>query len=107
MRVLLDECIDWRLARDIAGHEVKTVRQAGWTGIKNGELLALPAEAFDVFVTVDRNLSFQQNVSSFSIAVVILEANTNRLADLKPLVDKLTSAIASANPGSLDRVSAR
>ena len=71
MRIFVDECVDWRLARDIAGHEVKTARQMGWMTIKNGELLALAADAFDVFVTVDRNLSFQQNLPAFTIAVVV------------------------------------
>jgi hypothetical protein len=68
MRVFLDECVDWRLARDIIGHEIRTARQLGWTAIKNGELLALAAQEVDVFVTVDRNLSFQQNVAALSIA---------------------------------------
>ena len=62
MKVFVDECVDRRLARDIVGHEVKTARQQGWSTIKNGELLALAAKEFDVFVTVDRNLSFQQNL---------------------------------------------
>ena len=83
MKVLLDECVDWRLARDIVGHEVKTARQMGWTTLKNGELLTLASRHFDVFVTVDRNLAFQQNVSSFSIAVLVLMARSNRLADLR------------------------
>ena len=86
MKVLLDECVDWRLSRDIIGHEVKTVRQMGWATIKNGELLALAAEHFDVFVTVDRNLSFQQDLDSLSIAVIVLRAKTNRLAELRPLI---------------------
>jgi hypothetical protein len=60
--VFLDECVDWRLSRRIAGHDVKTARQMGWLSIKNGELLALASRSFDVFVTVDRNLSFQQNL---------------------------------------------
>ena len=72
-----------RLARDIVGHEVKTARQMGWTTLKNGELLTLASRHFDVFVTVDRNLAFQQNVSSFSIAVLVLMARSNRLADLR------------------------
>ena len=62
MKVLLDECVDWRLGRDIVGHDVKTARLMGWAAIKNGELLALAEQQFDVFVTVDRNLSFQQNL---------------------------------------------
>jgi hypothetical protein len=86
VKVLVDECVDWRLARDIIGHEVKTARQMGWSTIKNGELLALAVKEFDVFVTVDRNLSFQQNLPAFEIAVIVLRAASNRLADLRPLV---------------------
>ena len=59
MRVLLDECVDWRLLRDLMGHDVKTARQMGWSEVKNGKLLRLTAGHFDVFVTVDRNLSFK------------------------------------------------
>lgn len=69
MRILLDECIDRRLVRDLVGHEVKTAPQMGWSGVKNGQLLALAAVEFDVFITVDRNLSFQQNLPKFDIAV--------------------------------------
>jgi hypothetical protein len=89
VRVLLDECVDWRLARDIVGHDVKTARQMGWTAIKNGELLALASKQFDVFVTVNRNLAAQQNVSDLSIAVMVLRAGSNRLANLRPLVPAL------------------
>ncbi len=56
MKVFVDECVDWRLSRDIVGHEVRTARQMGWSTIKNGELLALAAREFDVFVTVDRDV---------------------------------------------------
>ena len=82
MRILLDECVDWRLTRDVIGHDVKTARQMGWATIKNGELLTLAAQQFDAFVTVDRNLSFQQNLAAFPIAIFVLRARTNRLADL-------------------------
>ena len=106
MNVLLDECIDWRLAREIVGHDVKTARQMGWAAIKNGELLTLAADHFDVFVTVDRNLSFQQNFVSLPIAVVVLRAKTNRLADLRPLVPTLLTAIEFAQPGAIKFVEA-
>jgi hypothetical protein len=79
VKILLDECIDWRLSRDILDHEVRTARQMGWASIKNGDLLSLASEMFDVFVTVDRNLAFQQNIHSFSIAIVVIQAKTNRL----------------------------
>jgi hypothetical protein len=99
MRVFLDECVDWRLSRDLVDHEVKTARQMGWTSIQNGELLALAAREFDVFVTVDRNIFFQQNITAYGIAVLVLHARTNRLADLRPLVPNLLNAIAAARPG--------
>ena len=104
MKVFVDECIDWRLSRDIVGHEVKTARQMGWSTIKNGELLALAAKEFDVFVTVDRNLSFQQNLPAFAIAVIVLHASSNRLADLKPLVAELLACIPSAKKGAVEHV---
>jgi hypothetical protein len=99
MRVFLDEYVDWRLSRDIVGHQIMTARQMGWTSIENGELLAPISREFDVFVAVDRNLSFQQNLAAVTIAVIVLRAPTNRLADLKPLVPSLLAAVASAKPG--------
>ncbi len=99
MKVLLDECVDWRLSRDIVGHDVKTVRQMGWSTIKNGELMRLASGQFDVFVTVDRNLSFQQNLAGYALAVIVLCAKTNRLADLRPLVPELLEIIPMAKAG--------
>jgi hypothetical protein len=78
----------------------------GWTAIKNGELLTRASEQFDVFVTVDRNLSFQQNLVSFPIVVVVLRAKTNRLADLSALVPGLLAAIESAGSGTVRVVAA-
>ena len=99
MRILLDECVDWRLSRSIVGHEVKSVGQLGWAGIKNGDLIALAAPQFDIFITVDRNLSFQQNVRDMRIAIFVLRARTNRLADLMPLMPKLLASIQTTKPG--------
>jgi hypothetical protein len=96
--------VDWRLSRDIVGHDVNTARQMGWSTIKNGELLELAAKEFDVFVTVDRNLSFQQNLPAFAIAVVVLHARSNRLADLQPLIPELLVAIPRAEPGTVSHV---
>jgi hypothetical protein len=103
---LLDECVDWRLSRTLTDHEVRSARQMGWSAIKNGELLELASERFDAFVTVDRNLAFQQNVRSLSIAVIVLHAKTNRLADLLPLVPNLLTEIGSAKPGVVTTVDA-
>jgi hypothetical protein len=99
MRVFLDECIDWRLSRDLTGHDVKTARQMGWTSIQNGELLTLAAREFDAFITVDRNLSFQQNVASVEISVIVLRAPSNRLVDLRRLVPELPAALVMGVPG--------
>lgn len=104
MKLLLDECVDWRLSREIIGHDVKTARQMGWETLKNGELLAMAAREFDVFVTVDRNLSFQQNLKPLSLAVIVLHARTNRLADLKPLVPFLQGAIEQAPKGAVTSI---
>ena len=104
MKILIDECIDWRLGRDITGHEVKTARQLGWSSIKNGELLALAEKEFDVFLTVDRNLSFQQKLPAFKIAVIVMRARSNRLADLRPLAPELLTCIAKALPGAVTYV---
>ena len=99
MRIFLDECVDRRLARGIAGHEVTTAAAIGWLGIKNGELLALASRDFDVFVTTDRNLSFQQNLPAFGIAVIVLRGRSNRLADLQPLIPLLLDVIPTAKHG--------
>lgn len=101
MKILLDECVDRRLAREILGHEVTTSQQQGWSGIDNGKLLRLAATAFDVFLTVDRNLSFQQPVVDFDIAVVVLRATSNRITDLKALVPKMLEALPNIKPGQV------
>jgi hypothetical protein len=79
----------------------------GWTTIRNGEFLSLAAEQFDVFITVDLNLAFQQNVAGLSIAVIVLRARTNRLADLKPLVRDLLPVIESARLGAIEVIGGR
>jgi len=74
MRILLDESLPRRLRRSFAGHEVVTVVEAGWSGVENGELLRLAATRFDVFVTADQNLQFQQNLSALPLTVAVLVA---------------------------------
>lgn len=99
MKLILDECIDRRLTQEFIGYEIKTVPQMGWAGTKNGKLLALIEKEFDIFITVDRNLSFQQNLSQFNIAVVVLQAKSNRLMDLKPLVPKILDILSTVVKG--------
>lgn len=99
MKILLDECIDRRLSREFVGYEVKTVPQMGWAGIKDSQLLALAETNFDVFITVDRNLSFEQNLPKFNIAVIVLCSFSNRLIDLKPLVPKVLTILGAVAKG--------
>lgn len=99
MKILLDECIDRRLAKELKGQTVKTVPQMGWATIKNGRLLALAEKEFDIFVTVDRNLSFQQHLPKYKIAVLVLRAPSNRLVDLRPLVPKMVAAFPHLKTG--------
>ncbi len=104
MKVLLDECIDQRFAKELPDHSVETVPGMGWGGLKNGEILKLAEKEFDVFITVDRNLSFQQNLPLFNITVLVLLAPTNRLADLKVLVPDILVALRSAKVGQLLKI---
>jgi predicted nuclease of predicted toxin-antitoxin system len=89
MRILLDESLPKDLAPLIAGHEVTTVRAAGWSGVKNGKLLALAADRFDVLLTADRNLEHQQNLSALPVSVVVLFVRRTRVQAIEPLVPEL------------------
>ena len=104
MRILLDECLPKRLKRDLVGHDARTVPEMGWASMRNGELLTLAEADFDVFLTVDRNLSFQQDVSRFDVAVVVLIAKGNRRSDLQPLIPDLLAILVGVAPGQLVRV---
>ncbi len=103
MKILLDECLDRRPARELVDHSVITVPRRGW-GIKNGELLAMAQKEFDVFVTVDRKISTQQDLTKFEIAVLLIRARTNRLEDIRPLVPDLLKTLERANKGALTTV---
>lgn len=106
MRVLLDECMPRKLRRDLEGHEVRTVPEVGWASKKNSELLRLPAKEFDVFLTVDRSLVYQQNLQGIPIAVIPLKAKSNRLVDLRPLMPEVRSASTNIQPGQIVRLGA-
>jgi PIN like domain len=102
MRILLDECVNRKLKRHLVGHKALTVQEMGWSGKTNGELLKLLlAEKFEVFLTVDQNLRYQQDLRAAKVAVVVLIAPTNRLPDLLPLVPELIQVLGSIKPGDL------
>ena len=105
MRVLLDECVPKRLGKLIAGHDVRTVPQMGWSGIRNGQLLGLSeGAAFDVLVTVDGNIEHQQNPATLPVAVMVLHAMSNDIDDLAPLAPAILAALASLRPRSFTHV---
>jgi hypothetical protein len=98
MRVLLDEYLPRRLKRSIPGHDVATVPEIGWAGKGNGELLALAADRFDVFVTVDQSPPAQQSLGA-EPAVVVLVARSNRFQDIEPLVSELSKTLETITRG--------
>ena len=101
MRILLDECVDRRFARELPGHSVSTVPQMGWAAIKNGDLLALAEKEFDAFITIDRKLATQQDLTKFNVPVLLLRARTNRLEDIRPLAPAVLQKLPVAGVGSL------
>lgn len=101
MRVLLDESAPAQLKHLLTGHEVETAPERGWASKRNGELLELAvAEGFDVFVTPDKNIPHQQELSKFAVAVVVLDAGSNRMSAYEPLADELRRAVESARLGA-------
>jgi len=105
VKILLDENLDWRLQRDLVGHTVESVPLIGWAGLKNGDLLAEAEKRFDVLVTMDTNMSRQQNLSRFHIAVIARKAVSNRLADTRVLMPKVLAVLPTVRPGQLTIVS--
>jgi predicted nuclease of predicted toxin-antitoxin system len=106
MRILLDENLDWRLQRTLPGHVVESVQLNGWAGTKNGALLARAAREFEVFVTMDGNILFQQNIAKLPLIIVALKAASNRFADTEPLMTKLLAALPSLKPGTVTSIGA-
>jgi hypothetical protein len=101
MKLLLDECTPRVLKDDLVGHDVYTVEDAGFKGLKNGKLLRAAAGNFDVLITVDKSIPSQQNLVAFGIAVMLLRAKSNRYDDLKPLVPKALAALDQIQPGTI------
>lgn len=106
MRILIDECLNWRLGRALTGHYAVSAQKMGWSGVRNGQLLKLAVDnGFDVFLTGDRNLSYQQNTTQFQIAIIVLEAEGIQLHQTLRLVPKILEQLPSLQPGQVVRVS--
>ena len=105
MKLLLDECVTVDLKKDLAEHEIRTVVEAGYKGLQNGNLLRAAAGQYDVLITVDRNLRFQQNIRSLSVAILIIDAGGITYSHLKPLLLKVRNALINIQPGQIITVS--
>ena len=106
MRLLLDECVPARLANALPLYQVSTVVREGGSGFKNGKLLSLAARNFDAFITVDKNLPYQQNAAALPVSVLVPDAVSNELSYLRPLLPSLEAALISLVKGSYVLVAA-
>ena len=107
MRLLLDENLPSKLTGLFAPEvEAMTVAQQGWRGKDNGELIALARREFDALATMDRGIPHQQNLKDVDLVILLLEASSNRLADLAPIIDEAKVALSEARPGEVVRVQA-
>jgi len=104
MRVLLDECLPRKLKFDLVNYDVKTVPEMGWAGVKNSVLLRLAESRFDVFITADQKVQYQQNLSAAALGIIILVAPDNRLETLRPLMPKVLTALKTIQKGAVIRV---
>lgn len=101
-RILLDECLPQKLKQHLGGDTCSTVSELQWSGKKNGELLRLAEEAgFEVFVTLDRGIVYQQNLSSRRLAIVVVRTKSSRLADLVPRVGDVLNVVATIRDGEI------
>jgi hypothetical protein len=104
MRVLLDECVPRGLRRELIGHDVKAVAEMGWAGVRNGELLQLAAKQFELFLTIDRSLEYQQSFAGLTLAVIVIHTTSNDIAVLRPLMSAVLAAIPETRPGVVTHV---
>ena len=101
MRVLIDECVPRKIKRSFPSHVCATAQEAGLGGKQNGDLLALAERKFDVFLTVDKGVRYQQNLSGRNIAILLIRARSNDIDDILPHVADRTAALQSIRPGEV------
>jgi len=106
MNLLLDKCVPKTLKQSLCveGHICSTVPEAGFAGKSNGELLSLADPNFDVLITLDQGLQFQQNLRGRKISILVIRSKSNRLADILPQIPACLIALRAINPGELVQV---
>ena len=108
MRILIDECIDERFRNSLTGNDSQTARYAGLSGLKNGDLLkAAETAKFDVLLTVDQGIEYQQNLTGRKIAIIIFRTKSNRLHNLLQLVPACLAHLESIQPGQIVSIEGR
>ncbi len=101
MRILLDECVDPRLKVAFPDDIVKTAFEMGWSGLQNGELLALAEGQFDIFVTNDKGIEHQQNLSKLSLGILVVSVRKNTIEYYRPIFAELRQAASKVRPGQV------
>ena len=101
MRVLLDECVTRYLKQDLPGHDVFTVEEAGFKGLKNGRLLQAAAGQYDALITVDQNLRYQQNLETLPVPVIVLSARRSTYPMLRPMMPQVLEALERLEAGQV------
>ena len=102
MKLLLDECLPRKFKHHLHGHECHTVPEEGWAGKKNGDLLSLAEKSgFEVFLTLDRGVEYEQNLQGREIAVILISARSSRLVDFLPRIPVVLDAVHTIRAGQL------
>ncbi|MFZ2651091.1 MAG: DUF5615 family PIN-like protein [Burkholderiaceae bacterium] len=104
MRILLDESVPGRLGPLLVGHTATTVQRRGWASAENGKLLALAADEFDVLLTADKGMEYQQNLATLPMSILIVVARSNRIEDLAPAIPTILAALAELPPRALRKI---
>ena len=105
MKIIVDECLPNRLTKALVGHEAILVQKAGFSGYKDKTLLEAIEGKFEVFITIDSSLPFQQNVTEYSFSIIVLKALSNTFEDIEPLVPKLFDVLDELKGGEVLYVS--
>ena len=104
MKILLDECTPRVVKRRLPGQNIRTVQEMGWSGLKNGQLMAAADGEFDVFITTDKNLRHQQNLSRFRLAIMLLPSN--QVPVVESVIPDIEAALTSIKPGDFVEITA-
>jgi Domain of unknown function (DUF5615) len=102
--ILLDECVPRPFRTELPDYDIKTVPEMGWSGVTNGNLLRLAEEHFQIFITIDKNMRHQRNLTSTKLGIIILNTVSNRIDDLRLVAPLVLDVLQSIKPGDIVRI---